>query len=94
MSNPTDTSNVVPFIRSTNLDRDDDRPDLRVYEPHLERFRLTPAQRDEFLKVLWTILVGFVDLGYGIHPTQHPSVTDDLDDTILRTVDEYFKDAA
>ncbi len=93
MSNPTDTINVVPFTRHTEFDRGS-RPDLTVYESHLERFGLTPAQRDEFLKVLWTILVGFVDLGYGIHPTQHPSVTDDLDDAILRTVDECFKDAA
>lgn len=94
MSNTTDTSNVVPFIPPTDLDRENGCPDFKVYEPHLERFGLTPTQRDEFLKVLWTILVGFVDLGYGIHPTQHPSVPDDLDDAILRTVDDYFKDAA
>ncbi|MEX3314816.1 hypothetical protein [Sulfitobacter sp. PS-8MA] len=94
MSNPIATSNVVPFIRPTNLNHDDGRPDFRVYEPDLERFGLTPAQREEFVKVLWTILVGFVDLGYGIHPTQHSSVPDDLDDAIFRTVDEYFKDAA
>lgn len=94
MSDPAYSSNVVPLIRPANLDRDDDRPDFKAYLSHLEGFGLTPAQRDEFLKVLWTILVGFVDLGYGIHPTQYPSVLDDLDDVILRTVDEYFKDAA
>jgi len=32
-----------------------------------------PQQQDELLKDLWVILVGFVDLGFGLHPIQHVS---------------------
>lgn len=33
-------------------------------------FDLTDAQRAELLQTLWVIMVGFVDLGFHIHPTQ------------------------
>ncbi len=93
MPNTTDTSNVVPLITPTYNDIEG-RSDLAVYGPHLDGFDLTPAQRDEFLKMLWIILAGFVDFGYGIHPTQYHSEPEDLDHEIISTVDEYFKDAA
>lgn len=31
---------------------------------------MTPVQQQELLEALWIIVVGFVDLGFGIHPVQ------------------------
>ncbi|MCB9976610.1 MAG: hypothetical protein H6858_03305 [Rhodospirillales bacterium] len=37
---------------------------------HLLGNDLTPEQKHEFLQTLWTIMVCFVDLGFGLDPTQ------------------------
>jgi len=31
---------------------------------------MTEAQKEEFLQSLWSIIVSFVDLGFGVHPLQ------------------------
>ena len=31
---------------------------------------MTDAEKEEFLQALWQIIVGFVDLGFGVHPLQ------------------------
>ena len=31
---------------------------------------MTVAEKREFLEALWSIIVAFVDLGFGIHPVQ------------------------
>jgi hypothetical protein len=44
--------------------------DFARYQGFLDHTEMTEAQREEFLKVLWSIIVAFIDLGYGIHPIQ------------------------
>lgn len=44
--------------------------DVALYEQYLAESGLTEEQKREFLETLWTIIVGFVDLGFGIHPVQ------------------------
>ena len=44
--------------------------DVSLYEDYLENGDLTEEQKREFLEALWVIIVGFVDLGFGIHPVQ------------------------
>ena len=36
----------------------------------LEDMDMTEAQKQEFLQALWDIVTGFVELGFGTHPTQ------------------------
>ncbi len=47
--------------------------DVERYEKMLNDCDLTEEQRQEFLETIWTIIVGFVDLGYDIHPLQQAS---------------------
>jgi len=44
--------------------------DVERYEKMLNDCDLTEEQRQEFLETIWTIIVGFVDLGFDIHPVQ------------------------
>ncbi len=43
------------------------------FRSFLDDAALDPQQQDELLKELWVILVGFVDLGFGLNPIQHVS---------------------
>lgn len=44
--------------------------DYEKYAHFLEDAELSEAQKREFLQTLWNIIVGFVDLGFGVHPAQ------------------------
>lgn len=44
--------------------------DYARYEHLLENSDLTEDQKQEFLGVLWNLVVNFVDLGFGVHPMQ------------------------
>lgn len=44
--------------------------DVALYEDCFENSELTDEQKREFLEALWVIIVGFVDLGFDIHPVQ------------------------
>jgi hypothetical protein len=44
--------------------------DYALYEKYLEDSDLTDEQKQEFLDTLWSIIVGFVDLGFCVHPLQ------------------------
>ena len=44
--------------------------DVARYEGFLAASDLTEDERREFLEALWTIIVSFVDLGFGVHPLQ------------------------
>ncbi len=44
--------------------------DYELYEHYLEGSDLNKAQKHEFLDGLWSIIVSFVELGYGVHPLQ------------------------
>ena len=44
--------------------------DWDLYGHYLENSDLSDDQKREFIETLWSIVVGFVDLGFGIHPLQ------------------------
>jgi hypothetical protein len=53
---------------------DSTRPTLTVdvarYQEYLDGSDLTSEQKEEFLRAMWSIVVTFVELGYGVHPLQ------------------------
>ncbi|MDD9911200.1 MAG: hypothetical protein OXR62_16150 [Ahrensia sp.] len=62
-------------INTTSTDEPKtDRPilhiDYALYESHLKESNLSEAEKQAFLESLWDIIVGFVDLGFGVHPLQ------------------------
>ena len=42
--------------------------DYALYQHYLDDADMSEDQKREFLETLWTIIVGFVDLGFGVHP--------------------------
>ena len=44
--------------------------DWDLYGAYLENSDLSEAQQRDFIETLWSIVVSFVDLGFGIHPIQ------------------------
>ncbi|MFC7702876.1 hypothetical protein ACFQXB_01555 [Plastorhodobacter daqingensis] len=50
------------------------RPTVSVnverYQAFLDGSDMTEAQKEEFLQALWSIIVSFVELGFGVHPLQ------------------------
>ncbi len=44
--------------------------DVERYQSYLDGADMTEAQKEEFLQSLWKIIVGFVELGFGVHPLQ------------------------
>jgi len=44
--------------------------DVEKYQAYLDGSGLSDAQKEEFLQSLWTIIVSFVELGFGVHPLQ------------------------
>ncbi|MEM9764152.1 MAG: hypothetical protein AAF968_16865, partial [Pseudomonadota bacterium] len=52
-------------------------PSPRTLEVDVERYQhllddpaLTDAQKQEIIEALWSIIISFVDLGFGVHPAQ------------------------
>lgn len=45
--------------------------DVELYRHYFEDSGLTELQQREMLEALWILVVGFVDMGFGIHPVQH-----------------------
>ena len=46
------------------------RVDVEKYQALLDGVDMTDAQKEEFLQALWSIIVSFVRLGFGVHPLQ------------------------
>ncbi|MEO1724820.1 MAG: hypothetical protein AAFR84_20780 [Pseudomonadota bacterium] len=44
--------------------------DLDQFQHRLDSAEMTEAQRTEYLQLVWSIMLQFVDLGYQIHPVQ------------------------
>lgn len=44
--------------------------DWDAYLPFLENEDISEEQKRELIEALWSIMVSFVDLGFGIHPIQ------------------------
>lgn len=44
--------------------------DLERYRPFLESEDIAEADKDRLLHALWSIMVSFVQIGWGVHPAQ------------------------
>ncbi len=44
--------------------------DWEAYLPYLENEDISEEKKRELIETLWSIMVTFVDLGFGIEPTQ------------------------
>lgn len=44
--------------------------DVERYQSYLDDPNLSVEQKEEFLQALWSIVVTFVELGFGVHPLQ------------------------
>lgn len=73
MSDPIDT--VTPISRlAAPASAPSDRPrilvDYEKYAHFLENEDLTDDEKRAFIQALWSIIVDFVSLGFGVHPLQ------------------------
>ena len=57
--------NAVQAKTSRRLEVDVDR-----YQSYLDDPALSPDERTQIVKALWTIVSGFVELGFDVHPIQ------------------------
>ena len=46
--------------------------DLEHYQTYLDDPHISDDDKRALIKALWRIIITFVDLGFGIHPAQHP----------------------
>ena len=44
--------------------------DVEKYQAFLDGADMTEEEKEEFLQALWSIIVSFVELGFGVHPVQ------------------------
>lgn len=44
--------------------------DYALYEKYLAESDWSESEKREFITTLWSIIVNFVDLGFGVHPLQ------------------------
>lgn len=44
--------------------------DVEKYQAYLDGSDMTDTEKEVFLQSLWQIIVGFVELGFGVHPVQ------------------------
>ena len=56
--------------------------DVELYQSHLDDPSIEEADKRELIEVLWSIMVSFVDLGFGIHPAQQAREPHDVGDEI------------
>jgi len=52
--------------------------DVKRFEPYLDDPDFTQAEREELLETIFAIVLGFVDLGFGIHPVQQACEQNDI----------------
>ncbi|MCT8970802.1 hypothetical protein [Microbaculum marinisediminis] len=44
--------------------------DISKYQSYIDDPDLDDAQKEDFLEALWSVVVTFVELGFGVHPLQ------------------------
>src|SRR6056297_2391957 len=44
------------------------RVDVDKYQALLDSADMTDAQKEEYLQALWSIILAFVEMGFGVHP--------------------------
>lgn len=55
--------------------------DIAEVQEIIDQSKFDAAEHAEFLQALWSVIVAFVDLGYGVHPTQMASNSFDVEAT-------------
>jgi hypothetical protein len=60
----------TPFENGTTHPKSTLTVDVEKYQAFLDGADMTEEQKDEFLQALWSIIVSFVELGFGVHPVQ------------------------
>lgn len=73
MQHELNCGEVIDFVEARNrhhLHRKQLEIDVERYQSYLDSNGLSDKQKEEFLKALWTVIVAFVDIGYGVHPVQ------------------------
>ncbi len=66
-------NSVVDFHEARNrhhLNKMKLEVDVDRYQAYLDNSDLSDREKHDFLHALWSVIVAFVDLGYGIHPAQ------------------------
>jgi len=64
-----DTERIYPPATQENADHFQALTiNYELYERYLEGSDLDQDQKREFIDTLWSIIVSFVDLGFGVHP--------------------------
>lgn len=44
--------------------------DVEKYQAYLDDSGMTDAEKTAYLEALWSLIVSFVELGFGVHPLQ------------------------
>jgi len=53
--------------------------DIKKYQTWIDNSDLSEEHKEEFLQALWSIVVTFVELGFGVHPLQEVCGQDSQD---------------
>ncbi len=69
MKKETQNNNPAPS-NSGALQKNAIHIDYERYEKFLENADLTEQEKREFIDALWSIIMEFVSLGFGVHPLQ------------------------
>ncbi|MCG7493896.1 hypothetical protein [Thalassobius sp. Cn5-15] len=73
MENELNHGKIIDFVEARNrrhLSGKKLEIDVERYQGYLDENNLSDEQRKDFVQALWTVIVAFVDLGYGVHPVQ------------------------
>lgn len=57
--------------------------DIGKYQAFLDDANLSEAQKSEMIEALWSIIVAFVEIGYGVHPVQEACEASEKDEIAL-----------
>lgn len=44
--------------------------DVAKYQEYLDGADMTQEQKEDYLRAVWTVVMAFVELGFGVHPLQ------------------------
>src|SRR5690606_29396210 len=44
--------------------------DVEKYQAYLDEPNLSEEQKEEFLQAIWSVMVAYVERGFGVHPLQ------------------------
>ncbi len=77
-SETTLTASPANWCHERPLRRQGFEIDVERYQRYLDSSGLTEDQKSEFLAALWSVVLVFIDLGYGVHPAQNTLPEDSI----------------